>query len=102
MRRNGQPSELAPVWHRAQDSLLRVQVDLFTLIPLGEFAVAAARVGEYGAVRSQLARAERILSGLGQSALWATSLQWSGLHASILLGSPEELALHADAHRSAD
>ncbi|MEV7826466.1 helix-turn-helix transcriptional regulator [Microbacterium enclense] len=101
VRRNGQPSELAPVWQRAQDSLLRVQVDLFTLIPLGEFAVAAARVGEFGAVRSQLAQAERILSGLGQPALWATSLQWSGLHASILLGSPEELTVHARALRSA-
>ncbi|WP_191966649.1 helix-turn-helix transcriptional regulator [Microbacterium testaceum] len=101
VRRNGQPSELAPVWHRAQDSLLRVQIDLFTLVPLGEFALAAAKLGEYPAVRRQVEQAERLLDDLGQPALWATSLQWSALHASILLGSPDELTVHARALRSA-
>jgi DNA-binding CsgD family transcriptional regulator len=101
VRRNGQPSELAPVWQRAQESLLRVQVDLFTVVPLGEFAVCAARVGDFAAVRSQLAQAERMLADLGSPALWTTSLQWAGLHASILLGSPEELTVHARALRAA-
>ncbi|MCJ1706452.1 helix-turn-helix transcriptional regulator [Microbacterium sp. VKM Ac-2923] len=101
VRRNGQPSELPPVWRRAQGSLLRVQIDLFTLIPLGEFVVSAARVGEYAAVRSSFDHAERLLSDLDQPPLWATSLQWSGLHASILLGSPEELTVHARALRAA-
>jgi DNA-binding CsgD family transcriptional regulator len=101
VRRNGQPSELPPVWQRAQESLLRVQIDLFTLVPLGEFAVSAARVGEFSAVRSSLERAEQLLTALGRPALWETSLQWSGLHASILLGSPEELTVHARALRAA-
>ncbi|MGN7968872.1 LuxR C-terminal-related transcriptional regulator [Microbacterium sp. 22296] len=101
VRRNGQPSELPPVWQRAQESLLRVQFDLFTLVPLGEFAVSAARVGEFSAVRSSLERAEQLLTDLGRPALWETSLQWSGLHASILLGSPEQLTVHARALRTA-
>lgn len=101
VRRNGQPSELAPVWQRAQDSLLRAQIDLFTVVPLGEFAVCAARVGDFAAVHSQLAQAERVLKDLGSPALWTTSLQWAGLHASILLGSPEELTVHARALRAA-
>ncbi|MDQ1171693.1 hypothetical protein QE392_003497, partial [Microbacterium proteolyticum] len=101
VRRNGQPSELAPVWQRAQQSLLRVQVDLFTLVPLGEFAVSAARVGEIAAVRTSLSQAERVLADLGQPALWTASLRWAGLHASILLGSPEELTVHARALRAA-
>ncbi|WP_295789428.1 LuxR C-terminal-related transcriptional regulator [uncultured Microbacterium sp.] len=101
VRRNGQPSELAPAWARAQESLLRAQIDLYTLVPLGEFAVSAAKLGEYAAVRSQVEQAERLLADLGQPALWAASLQWSALHASILLGSPEELTLHARALRAA-
>lgn len=101
VRRNGQPSELAPVWARAQQSLLRAQIDLFTLVPLGEFAVTAAKLGEFAAVRAQVEQAERLLADLGQPALWAASLQWSALHASILLGSPEELTLHARALRAA-
>ena len=101
VRRNGQPSELGPVWARAQQSLLRAQIDLFTLVPLGEFAVSAAKLGEFAAVRSQVEQAERLLADLGQPALWAASLQWSALHASILLGSPEELTLHARALRAA-
>ncbi|MFJ4037455.1 LuxR C-terminal-related transcriptional regulator [Microbacterium sp. NPDC090007] len=101
VRRNGQPSELPPVWQRAQQSLLRAQIDLFTLVPLGEFAVSAAKVGEFSAVRSQVEQAERLLADLGHPALWAASLQWSALHASILLGSPEELTVHARALRAA-
>ncbi|MDT0115980.1 LuxR C-terminal-related transcriptional regulator [Microbacterium sp. PRF11] len=97
VRRNGQPSELAPVWHRAQDSLLRTQIDLYTLIPLGEFALSAARVGESDAVRSHLRRAELLLEHLGQPALWESSLQWAALHVSILRGSPDELTVHARA-----
>lgn len=100
-RRHGQPSELAPVWQRAQGSLLRAQIDLFTLVPLGEFAVSAARLGEFDSVRPQVQQAERLLDGLGQPALWAAPLQWSLLQASILLGSPEELTVHARALRAA-
>lgn len=100
-RRHGQPSELAPVWQRAQGSLLRAQIDLFTLVALGEFAVSAARLGEFASVRPQVAQAERLLEGLGQPALWAAPLQWSLLQASILLGSPEELTVHARALRAA-
>lgn len=101
VRRHGQSSELAPVWHRAQGSLLRAQIDLFTLVPLGEFAVAAARLGEYDRVRPHVDRAERLLAGLGHPPLWSATLQWSALHASILLGSPEELTAHARALRAA-
>lgn len=101
VRRNGQPSELPVVWRRAQSSLLRARIDLFTLIPLGEFAVAAARLGEYDAVRTHMQDAERLLADLGQPALWSTSLQWSALHAAISLGSPEELTVHARALRAA-
>ncbi|GAB4052760.1 helix-turn-helix transcriptional regulator [Catellatospora paridis] len=83
-RRNSDLPALLRGWERAREALMRHPVDLFTLLPLGEFTVAAARAGEPGLVREHLREAHLLLGRLGDPPLWAAPLHWSSLHAAIV------------------
>ena len=50
-RRTGDPAELARTWQAAREAILLQPIDLFVLLPLGEFVVAAAVMGESRAAR---------------------------------------------------
>lgn len=100
-RRHGETSALEPAWRRAHDALRRARFDLYSLLPLSEFTVTAARVGEFERIRPHLEAAQSLLSRLGEPPLWSASLHWAAFHASILLGSPREMAPHARALLSA-
>ncbi|GAA2706594.1 helix-turn-helix transcriptional regulator [Actinoplanes palleronii] len=71
-------------WPDACHALIGQPVDLFTLLPLGELAVAAARLGEQHRVAGHLAEADRLLDALGNPPLWSAPLHWSRLHAAVL------------------
>ncbi|HEY0640802.1 MAG TPA: helix-turn-helix transcriptional regulator, partial [Pseudonocardiaceae bacterium] len=75
----------------------RHEVDLFTLLPLGELAVAAARLGDQARLAPRLAEARALLAALGDPPLWAGPLHWNGLHAAILADDREAAAEHAAA-----
>ena len=64
---------------------------------LGELAVAAARLRETSWVRPHLDEAAALLDRLGNPALWAAPLHWSGLQAAIVAESREEASRHAAA-----
>ncbi|GAA5038178.1 hypothetical protein GCM10025738_27100 [Microbacterium fluvii] len=96
-RRYGDASDLASAWAGAQESLLRVRIDLFGILPLTEFAVAAARVGDVDRVRPHLSDALAILAGLGSPPLWAPHLHWAGIQQGILDNRPAALRPHAQA-----
>jgi DNA-binding CsgD family transcriptional regulator len=83
-RRSGDLVELRSAWPDACHALLGQPVDLFTLLPLGELTVAAARLGEHHRVAGQLAEADRLLAGLGEPPLWSTPLHWSRLNAAVV------------------
>ena len=76
---------------------MRHPVDLFTLLPLGELVVAAARLRDGERLRPHLAEAQALLARLGDPELWATSLHWSGAQAAILADDPDGLRPHAAA-----
>ncbi|RZQ60485.1 LuxR family transcriptional regulator [Amycolatopsis suaedae] len=82
-------------WARAGEAVVRHPVDLFTLLPFGELAIAAARLGDGDRLAPHLARAAELLAALGDPPLWSTPLHWSGLHAAVLAERP------ADAERAA-
>jgi DNA-binding CsgD family transcriptional regulator len=67
------------------------------LLQLGELAVAAARLRETSWVRPHLDEAAALLDRLGNPALWAAPLHWSGLQAAIVAESRAEAAQHATA-----
>jgi DNA-binding CsgD family transcriptional regulator len=94
-RRTGDLATLRRVWTEACDCLLRHPVDLFTFLPLGELAVAAARLREPARLHAPLREAYALAQRLGNPALWVTQLHWSGLHAAIVAELPDEARDHA-------
>jgi DNA-binding CsgD family transcriptional regulator len=96
-RRAGDLAVLMTAWGRAREAIVRHPVDLFVLQQLGELSVAATRLREASWVRPHLDEAEALLSRLGDPALWAAPLHWSGLQAAILAESREAAKGHAAA-----
>jgi DNA-binding CsgD family transcriptional regulator len=100
-RRAGDLAVLMTAWGRAREAIVRHPVDLFVLQQLGELWVAATRLRESSWVRPHLDEATHLLSRLGDPALWAAPLHWSGLQAAILSESRDAAKLHAAALEAA-
>ncbi len=100
-RRAGETRGLLDLWSRARQALLRHPVDLYCLLPVGELAIVAARLGERRWVEPHLAEATTLLEALGGPASWSTSWHWAGLHAAITAGDPATAASHAAALEAA-
>jgi DNA-binding CsgD family transcriptional regulator len=96
-RRSSDVPALVRAWVRAREAVVRHPVDLFTLLPLGELVVAAARLQDGDRLRPHLAEAQALLARLGHPQLWATPLHWSGAQAAILTDDPDGLRPHAAA-----
>ncbi|WP_207916526.1 LuxR family transcriptional regulator [Micromonospora sp. KC723] len=96
-RRNSDLAALQRGWGHALEAVLRHPVDLFTLLPLGELAIAAARLGELDRLEPHLRQARRLLDDLGGPALWSAPLHWCGLHAAILADRPATADEHVAA-----
>lgn len=100
-RRAGDTRGLLELWSRARQALLRHPVDLYCLLPVGELAIAAARLGETRWVEPHLAEATTLLDALGGPASWGTSWHWAGLHAAITSGEGTAAEAHAAALEAA-
>jgi DNA-binding CsgD family transcriptional regulator len=96
-RRNSDLTGLQRGWTRAREAVVRHPVDLFTLLPLGEFAIAAARLGELDRLAPHLDEARALLSRLDEPPMWAAPLHWSCLHAAILADRPAAVDAHVAA-----
>ncbi|OXM58673.1 helix-turn-helix transcriptional regulator [Amycolatopsis thailandensis] len=70
-------------WDRAYQASMRQQPDLYSLLPLGELAIAAARGNASAKLAGQLERAHAVLDELGNPPLWTATLRWHELHAAI-------------------
>lgn len=87
-RRNSDLGALKRGWGQALEAVVRHPVDLFTLLPLGELAIAGARLGDLARLEPYLREGRSLLGRLGDPPLWSVPLHWSGLHAAILTGEP--------------
>ncbi|TWP50114.1 helix-turn-helix transcriptional regulator [Lentzea tibetensis] len=96
-RRNSDLATLRRTWEQACEAVLRHPVDLFSFLPLGEFAAAAARLRDQDRLRPHLNEARALLRQLGNPPLWATTLHWSLLHAAIIDENHESAEEHAAA-----
>jgi DNA-binding NarL/FixJ family response regulator len=83
-RRTSDLSALRRVWAQAGEVVIRHPIDLYTLLPLGEFAIAAARLGDSGRLAGHLVEADLLLRQHGNPPLWANPLRWSRTHAAII------------------
>ncbi|MCW2134683.1 LuxR family transcriptional regulator [Arthrobacter sp. VKM Ac-2550] len=96
-RRTDDTAALVHAWQRARERILHVSVDLYSLLPFGELAVAAARLRDSARLEPQLAEAWALLERLGDPPLWSIPLRWHAVQAAILAERPADLAPHASA-----
>ncbi|AUI64553.1 helix-turn-helix transcriptional regulator [Amycolatopsis sp. BJA-103] len=85
-RRADTPDVARRSWAGAYEAMMRQPVDLFSLLPLGELLIAAARVDEGFRVAAHRERAFELLARLGGPALWSAWLNWSVFHAAVVSG----------------
>ncbi|WP_157529013.1 helix-turn-helix transcriptional regulator [Nocardia sp. NRRL S-836] len=100
-RRAGDLRALRSAWEPAQRALVVHPVDLYTLIPLAEIAVAAARVGQFHRVRTHLDEVWSLLDELGNPPLWSALPRWHAFHAALLLGEHAATTKHLAALQEA-
>lgn len=96
-RRSGDSGAVHKHWYAAMEVLAEYSMDLFSLLPLGELWVAAARMRQVDRLQHTLAESFALLGSLGNPVLWAAPLHWAGVHAGILANSPEAVAPHGQA-----
>ncbi|GAA2062567.1 LuxR C-terminal-related transcriptional regulator [Williamsia deligens] len=96
-RRRGDAGTLGVAWRAAQTTVAEAEVDLFSLLPLGELWLAAVRVGDAGRIRHLADDAGRLLAALGEPPVWSAAWQWYGVQAAILADQPAALAPHGRA-----
>jgi DNA-binding CsgD family transcriptional regulator len=96
-RRSGDSGAVQKHWYAAAEVLAEYSMDLFSLLPLGELWVAAARMRQVDRLQHTLTEAFALLESLGDPVLWSVPLHWAGVHAGILANSPEAVAPHGHA-----
>ncbi|MEV8266885.1 LuxR C-terminal-related transcriptional regulator [Microbacterium sp. NPDC076911] len=96
-RRHEDSAGLASAWESVKARLQRTEPDLYTLLPLGELIISAARVGDIAWAQCAFDSGLRIVAELGDPPLWSAPLHWAGIQRGILLNQPADLAPHAKA-----
>jgi DNA-binding CsgD family transcriptional regulator len=96
-RRTGDTGAIQRYAHAAMEVLAEYAVDVFSLLPLGELWVAAARLRQLDRIQHALDEAFAVLQRLGNPPLWSVPLHWAGVHAGILANSPDAVAPHGQA-----
>lgn len=83
--RDNDTAALSAVRGAVRKAVAEHSVDLFSLLPLGELAVAAARLHDQDWFAPYLAQARSLLSDLGDPPLWTSLLEWKALQAAVVL-----------------
>ncbi len=96
-RRAGDSGALQRHWFTGLDVIAEYSIDLFSLLPLGELWVCAARLRQTDRLSFALEQAFGLLTALGDPPAWSLPLHWAGVHAAILTSSPESMAPHGQA-----
>jgi len=96
-RRVGDIGALTHSWERAHGVIAEHSADLFSLLPLGELWLGAARLRDTDRLAHLIEQANELLTRLGEPTLWGSPLHWYGVQAAILAESPSELLPHANA-----
>ena len=100
-RRQDDVRGLAALWPQARSALVGYPVDLYSLLPLGEIGLAAARMHEPELAAPAWGEALALLAELGDPPLWSAPFHWYAVQAAVLTDRPDALAPHARALVSA-
>jgi len=96
-RRQDDVRALTAVWAQARSVLVGHPVDLYSLLPLGEIGLAAARMHEPQLATPIWDEAVALLTALGDPPLWGSPFHWYAVQAAILTDRPDAVAPHARA-----
>ena len=96
-RRSGDTGAMQKHWYAGMEVLAEYSIDLFSLLPLGELWVTAARLRQLDRLQHTIDEAFALLDGLGDPLLWSVPLHWAGVHAGILANAPDAVAPHGQA-----
>lgn len=96
-RRSGDGGALPKNWYAAIEVLAEYAIDLYSLLPLGELWIAAARLRQVDRLQHTLDQAFALLEHVGNPVLWSVPLHWAGVHAGMLANSPQAVAPHGKA-----
>ena len=96
-RRQDDVRALAAIWAQARSVLVGHPVDLYSLLPLGEIGLTAARMHEPQLATPVWDDAVALLAALGDPPLWASPFHWYAVQAAILTDRPDAVAPHARA-----
>jgi DNA-binding CsgD family transcriptional regulator len=96
-RRGGDIGALQHHWAVGMEALAEYSIDLFSLLPLGELWMAAARMRQHERLTPALEQGFGVLAALGDPPAWAPLMHWAGVHAGILAGDPAAVAPHGQA-----
>jgi DNA-binding CsgD family transcriptional regulator len=94
--RDNDMTALATARAQARQVAAEHSVDLFSLLPLGELVVAAARLRDQEWITPYLNEAKALLERLGNPPLWTSMLLWKRLQAAIVLEENDSAARFAD------
>ncbi|WP_018331866.1 LuxR C-terminal-related transcriptional regulator [Actinomycetospora chiangmaiensis] len=95
VRRAGDTRGLLAVWSRAREAVLRHAVDLWSLLPIGELAVVAGRLGQLAWLAPHLQAGDELLTALGEPVLWAAPWHWCAFLAAVAADDPPAAQRHA-------
>ncbi|MFR9728988.1 LuxR C-terminal-related transcriptional regulator [Saccharopolyspora sp. MS10] len=95
--RDNDAAALGAVRGRARQAIAEHPADLFGLLPLGELAVACARLHDQDWVEPHLDAAFALLAELGDPPLWSGLLRWKCLQAAIVSEDERSARTHAAA-----
>jgi DNA-binding CsgD family transcriptional regulator len=96
-RRQDDVRALTRLWVDARGVLVGHPVDLYSLLPLGEIGLAAARMHEPELAAPVWNRALELLDRLGKPPLWGPAFYWYGIQAAILTDRPHAMTPYANA-----
>ena len=89
--RDNDMTALAAARGVARQAVAEHAMDLFSLLPLGELVVAAARLRDQEWLSPHLDRARELLSKLGNPPLWSSLLIWKCLQAAVVLDEHDKV-----------
>ncbi|WP_345204182.1 helix-turn-helix transcriptional regulator [Fodinibacter luteus] len=96
-RRQDDIRGLTALWPAARTVLVGHPVDLYSLLPLGEIGLAAARMHEPDLAAAVWDQARDLLVELGGAPLWAAPFHWYAVQAAVLTDRPDAMAADARA-----
>ncbi|MFE3545238.1 LuxR C-terminal-related transcriptional regulator [Nocardia sp. NPDC059177] len=103
-RRGGDLPALRGAWSTAVLAFGKADLDLLSLLPVGELWLAGIEVGDLARVQPLVDAAAAVVGAVGNATVWTDVFHWFGVRGALAEEAPQRLLPHAHAlkHAAAD